>query len=185
MKMKKFFSLAAVALAVFGMVSCAQNDNPIVVEEPTEPAGPVYSIDYSTADAYPFFRMGEPEGSSFDVVDGALVIKNDVEQANMWDVQPFIADFITVTEGNNYVIRITYKSTVAGDAWLNFGTWDASMAKYGFPIAQSDEFTTVDIEFPNATFAAEGNAHVLLQVGKLVGTITIQKVEVFESAPAA
>lgn len=182
MKMKKFFSLAAVVFAVLGMVSCAQNDNPFVVEKP---AGPVYSIDYSTVDAYPFYRMAEPEGSSFDVIDGTLVIKNDVEQANMWDVQPFIADFITVTEGNNYVVRITYKSTVAGDAWLNFGTWDASMPKYGFPIVQSDEYTTVDVDFPSATFAAEGNAHVLLQVGKLVGTITIQKVEVFESAPAA
>jgi hypothetical protein len=185
MKMKKFFSLAAVAVAVFGMSSCAKLDNPIVVDEPAEPAGPVYTMDYTTADAYPFYRMAEPEGTSFNVNGGALVVQNTVEQANMWDLQPFIADFITVTEGNNYVVRITYKSTVAGDAWLNFGTWSASMAKYGFPIAQSDEFTTVDIEFPNATFAAEGNAHVLLQVGKLVGTITIQKVEVFESAPAA
>ena len=183
--MKKFFSLAAVAVAVFGMSSCAKLDNPIVVDEPAEPAGPVYTMDYTTADAYPFYRMAEPEGTSFNVNGGALVVQNTVEQANMWDLQPFIADFITVTEGNNYVVRITYKSTVAGDAWLNFGTWSASMAKYGFPIAQSDEFTTVDIEFPNATFAAEGNAHVLLQVGKLVGTITIQKVEVFESAPAA
>ena len=60
-----------------------------------------------------------------------------------------------------------------------------SPPKYGFPIVQSDEYTTVDVDFPSATFAAEGNAHVLLQVGKLVGTITIQKVEVFESAPAA
>ena len=185
MKMKKFFSLAAVALAVFGMASCAKLDNPIVVDEPAEPAGPVYTMDYTTADAYPFYRMAEPEGTSFNVNGGALVVQNTVEQANMWDLQPFIADFITVTEGNNYVVRITYKSTVAGDAWLNFGTWSASMAKYGFPIVQSDEFTTVDIEFPNATFEAEGNAHVLLQVGKLVGTITIQKVEVFESAPAA
>ena len=185
MKMKKFFSLAAVAVAVFGMASCAKLDNPIVVDEPAEPAGPVYTMDYTTADAYPFYRMAEPEGTSFNVNGGALVVQNTVEQANMWDLQPFIADFITVTEGNNYVVRITYKSTVAGDAWLNFGTWSASMAKYGFPIVQSDEFTTVDIEFPNATFAAEGNAHVLLQVGKLVGTITIQKVEVFESAPAA
>ena len=185
MKMKKFFSLAAVAVAVFGMSSCAKLDNPIVVDEPAEPAGPVYTMDYTTADAYPFYRMAEPEGTSFNVNGGALVVQNTVEQANMWDLQPFIADFITVTEGNNYVVRITYKSTVAGDAWLNFGTWSASMAKYGFPIVQSDEFTTVDIEFPNATFAAEGNAHVLLQVGKLVGTITIQKVEVFESAPAA
>ena len=183
--MPNIFSLAAVAVAVFGMSSCAKLDNPIVVDEPAEPAGPVYTMDYTTADAYPFYRMAEPEGTSFNVNGGALVVQNTVEQANMWDLQPFIADFITVTEGNNYVVRITYKSTVAGDAWLNFGTWSASMAKYGFPIAQSDEFTTVDIEFPNATFAAEGNAHVLLQVGKLVGTITIQKVEVFESAPAA
>ena len=182
MKMKKFISLAAVVFAVLGMVSCAQNDNPFVVEKP---AGPVYSIDYSTVDAYPFFRMAEPEGTSFNVNGGALVVQNTVEQANMWDLQPFIADFITVTEGNNYVVRITYKSTVAGDAWLNFGTWSANMPKYGFPIVQSDEYTTVDVDFPSATFAAEGDAHVLLQVGKLVGTITIQKVEVFESAPAA
>lgn len=78
MKMKKFISLAAVVFAVLGMVSCAQNDNPFVVEKP---AGPVYSIDYSTVDAYPFYRMAEPEGSSFDVIDGALVIKNDVERS--------------------------------------------------------------------------------------------------------
>ena len=185
MKMKKYFSLAAVVLAVFGMVSCAQNDNPVLPEEPEPSEQVVYSFDYSTVDAYPFFRLGTGEGSSYDVKDGTLVIQNDVEQANMWDVQPFIADFITVTEGNNYVVRITYKSTVAGNAWLNFGTWDASMPKYGFPIAQSDEYTTVDIEFPNATFSADKNAHVLFQSGKLVGTITIQKVEVFESAPAA
>ncbi len=185
MKMKKFFSLAAVVLAVFGMVSCAQNDNPFVVEEPEPTEQAAYVMDYTTADAYPFYRMAEPEGSSFDVINGALVIQNDIEQANMWDVQPFIADFITVTEGNNYVVRITYKSTVAGDAWLNFGTWSGSMPKYGFPIEKTDAFTTVDIEFPNATFAASGNAHVLFQMGKLVGTVIIQKVEVFESAPEA
>ena len=97
-----------------------------------------------------------------------------------------IADFITVTQGNNYVVRITYKSTVAGNAWLNFGTWnDGNMPKYGFPIEKTDAYTTVDIEFPNATFTAAGNAHVLFQSGKLIGTITIQKVEVFESAPEA
>ena len=186
MKMKKFFSLAAVAVAVFGMSSCAKLDNPIVVDEPAEPAGPVYTMDYTTADAYPFYRMAEPEGTSFNVNGGALVVQNTVEQANMWDLQPFIADFITVTEGNNYVVRITYKSTVAGNAWLNFGTWNnGNMPKYGFPIEKTDAYTTVDIEFPNATFSADKNAHVLFQSGKLVGTITIQKVEVFESAPAA
>ena len=183
MKMKKYFSLAAVVLAVFGMVSCAQNDNPVL---PEEPVAPVYSIDFSTVKAYPFYRLGTGEGSSYDVKDGTLVIQNDVEQANMWDVQPFIADFITVTEGNNYVVRITYKSTVAGNAWLNFGTWNnGNMPKYGFPIEKTDAYTTVDIEFPNATFSAEGDAHVLFQSGKLIGTITIQKVEVFESAPEA
>lgn len=179
--MKKLFSFAALMmLALAGLTSCGNIDDSVYPERPV----PICSVDYTTVDAYPYYRMAEPEGSSFDVINKALVIKNDVEQPNNWDLQPFILDFISVKEGYDYTVRITYKSTVAGAAWLNFGTWSGNMACYYLPLEQTDKYKTVEYKFEKATFAADGNAHVLFQMGKLIGTVTIQKVEVFEAAPA-
>ena len=70
-------------------------------------------------------------------------------------------------------------STVAGKANLNFGTWSGANNQE-FEFAASEDFKQYDIEFPSSTVSGENNVHVLFQMGKVVGTVKIKKVEVFE-----
>ena len=196
MKQKKFyFSFAAsLMLALTGLTSCTLDDNPII--EPDEPEyvepefepgdDAAYFINYSKmeADEYPYYRMGEPEGSSFNVVNKTLVITNEKEQANNWDLQPFIIDWFNIKQGGDYTVRITYNSTAAGTAWLSFGTWGANLANYNVPIEETADYKTLEVKFENVSISTSGNdAHVLFQMGKLVGTVKIKMVEIIEVAP--
>ena len=196
MKQKKFyFSFAAsLMLALTGLTSCTLDDNPII--EPDEPEyvepefepgdDAAYFINYSKmeADEYPYYRMGEPEGSSFNVVNKTLVITNEKEQANNWDLQPFIIDWFNIKQGGDYTVRITYNSTAAGTAWLSFGTWGANLANYTGPIEETADYKTLEVKFENVSISTSGNdAHVLFQMGKLVGTVKIKMVEIIEVAP--
>ena len=195
MKQKKFLSFAtAMMVAAASFVSCTMDDNPAI--EPDEPevvpepvfepsADAVHFMNYSKDCAeYPYYRMGEPDGSSFDVVNNTLVIINEKEQGNMWDLQPFILDWFNIQQGADYTVRITYNSTVAGAAWLAFGTWSGSLANYNVPIEATDEYTTVDVKFEKVNIStANKDAHVLFQMGKLVGTVKIKMVELFEVLP--
>ena len=150
---------------------------------PNPQGEPTYVKDYSTETEYPYYRMGEPEGSSFNVIDGALVIANTQEQANNWDLQPFVIDWLNLKEGYNYTVRLTMASTTDGNANLNFGTWSGAMNQ-SFDFTASDEFKQYEIQFPASTVASENSdVHLLFQMGKVIGTVKIQKVEVFESAP--
>ena len=196
MKQKKFyFSFAAsLMLALTGLTSCTLDDNPII--EPDEPEyvepefepgdDAAYFINYSKmeADEYPYYRMGEPEGSSFNVVNKTLVITNEKEQANNWDLQPFIIDWFNIKQGGDYTVRITYNSTAAGTAWLSFGTWGANLANYNVPIEETADYKTLEVKFENVSISTSGNdAHVLFQMGKLVGTVKIKMVEIIEVRP--
>ena len=196
MKQKKFyFSFAAsLMLALTGLTSCTLDDNPII--EPDEPEyvepefepgdDAAYFINYSKmeADEYPYYRMGEPEGSSFNVVNKTLVITNEKEQANNWDLQPFIIDWFNIKQGGDYTVRITYNSTAAGTAWLSFGTWGANLANYNVPIEETADYKTLEVKFENVSISTSGSdAHVLFQMGKIVGTVKIKMVEIIEVAP--
>ena len=90
-----------------------------------------WTYDYSTYESYPWYRMGQPEGASFDLAKGAIQIDNNSDAGNPWDLQPFIADQFTMVSGNSYKVDITYTSTGTGDVNFTMGTWGASVAKYG------------------------------------------------------
>jgi hypothetical protein len=90
-----------------------------------------WTYDYSTYESYPWYRMGQPEGSSFDLAKGAIQIDNNSDAGNPWDLQPFIADQFTMVSGNSYKVDITYTSTGTGDVNFTMGTWGKSVAKYG------------------------------------------------------
>lgn len=160
------------------------DDITVYVEKTEEPT---WVIDYAdpkgqdgnSVTGYPYYRMGAPEGSSYDVENGVLVIKNEKEQANNWDLQPFIIDWLTIKEGSGYKVRITMASTVAGKANLSFGTWSGANNQ-DFDFTASEDFKQYDIEFPSSTVSGENNVHILFQMGKVVGTVKIKKVEVFE-----
>ena len=143
----------------------------------------IYTIDYSTQTSYPFYRMGTPEGSSFDVINGLLVIENTSADGNAWDLQPFIADGITLKQGLDYRVKIDYKTTAAGNINIGFGSWSNSVGKYGVPITVADDFQTLDILFEKLTFGSTGDNHILWQCRSVVGTMSIKKVEVIEIAP--
>ena len=148
-----------------------------------EPVVPIHTIDFTTQTSYPYYNMGAPEGSSFDVIDGALVIENTVEQTNPWDLQPFICDWFSLKAGYDYVVRITMKASADGSAQLNMGTWSAAMYQQ-LAFTASEEYKTYDVAFPNSTVESSGNdVHVLFQGGKYIGKVEIAKVEIFEYAP--
>lgn len=170
--MKKFtkFFLTLLLLCVAGVANAGEQKT-------------IFTIDYSTVDAYPYYRMGTPGGSSFDVIDGVLVIQNDSTTGNVWDLQPFIADGFTVQEGYSYLVKIDYKTTTAGGINIAFGNWSASMAKYNVGITVADDFQTLELLFDNATFGSEGDNHILWQCRSIEGTMYIQKVEVIEIEP--
>lgn len=160
------------------------DDITVYVEKTEEPtwvidyANPI-GADGNPVEGYPYYRMAEPDGSSFNVENGLLVINNTKEQANNWDLQPFIIDWLTIKEGSGYKVRITMASSVAGKANLSFGTWSAANNQE-FEFTASEDFKQYDIEFPSSTVSGENNVHILFQMGKVVGTVKIKKVEVFE-----
>ena len=148
-----------------------------------EPVVPIHTIDFTTQTSYPYYNMGAPEGSSFDVIDGALVIENTAERTNPWDLQPFICDWFSLKAGYDYVVRITMKASADGSTQLNMGTWSAAMYQQ-LAFTASEEYKTYDVAFPNSTVESSGNdVHVLFQGGKYIGKVEIAKVEIFEYAP--
>lgn len=153
------------------------DDVTVYVEQGEEP---FFAKDWTTETSYPYYRMGEPDGSKYDFADGAMFITNEKEQANNWDLQPFIMDWFNLTEGKVYKVRLTMSASAAGKATLNMGTWSAAMP-VEFEFAASNDFKQYEIEFPASTVNTTGNdAHILFQAGKYIGTVKIQKVELFE-----
>ena len=157
--------------------------------EPAEPAAPkrgtlITSIDYSTQTSYPYYRMGAPEGSSYDVIDGKLVINNTASHG-YWEMQPFILDGVPTKKSTDYVVRIKMNTSNAGNVHIAFGTWNYGSMDYTLNFA--NDYAYYDIPFNNSTVSSdnEGNeaVHVLFQCGSFVGMVGIDKVEVYELAP--
>lgn len=165
------------------------DDITVYVEQGEEP---FFTKDWTTETAYPYWWMGDGGGQNPDkpyfcnktatveVVDGACVIANTVDQGSDSALQPYIMDWFNLTEGKNYKVRITMAASAAGKVNLKMGTWGASMDA-SFEFAASDDFKKYDIEFPTSTCNTTGSdAHILFQGGKFVGTVKIKKIELFE-----
>jgi hypothetical protein len=147
----------------------------------------VFSLDFSEVDSYDFWYQ-EPDGSSITLEDGLLVITNDVEQANFWDLQFDIAEGFRAAAGLDYKITVEYKSTVGGGVWIGMGTGKGygnadRVTNYGASISESDDFKTLtwNVSYPNTS----DDNYVIMQCGGRIGTISIKKVEVIEITPDA
>jgi hypothetical protein len=138
----------------------------------------LYSVDFSTATEYGFWNQ-LAEGCTAEIKDGKLVIDNTVEGKDPWSSQLFIADGFAMTEGANYIIKITMSASAEGNAQLGIGTWDKT--DY-VQLAFGTEEKTYEVPV-TSTVEGEG-AHILWQGAKFVGTVSIAKVEIVE-APAA
>ena len=138
-----------------------------------------YTMDFSTATEYTFWSQLAEGHCTATVEDGKLVIDNTVEEANLWDSQLFIADGFAVTEGANYIIKITMSASAEGSAQLGIGTWDKTdYAQFTF----GTEEKTYEIPV-TSTVTGEG-AHILWQGAKYIGTVKISKVEIIETVAA-
>lgn len=143
----------------------------------------VHECDYTGKTSYPWYRMGTPEGSSYDVENGLLVIKNTVEQEYNYSLQPFVDDNIPTIFGYNYIVRFTLKCTAAGSLTCNMGTWSAGKSA-NFDVTATENFITKEVSLYDFPVSAT-NVHVLLQGGKFIGTIYLKKVEVIQIEPVA
>ena len=172
-----FVNEEAKEYVAYKVVLCAP-----VAEEP-EIGTVIHTIDFTTQESYPYYVMTAPAGSSFDVIDGALVIENTVEQANFWDLQPFVCDWFSLKAGYDYIVRITMKADTDGSATIGMGTWSASMSKQ-LEFTAGTEYQKYNVEFPASTVeSANNDVHVLFQAGKYIGKVEIAKVEIIEIVP--
>ena len=148
----------------------------------------VFSMDYSTQSTYPFWGAA-PDGSSFELADGMLVIKNTKKQTYAWDLQIDLAEGFRAAAGLDYKVNIVYKTTADGDINLGMGTltgdiqYEDRVNWYGAPVKAKDEFQTFEWSFTYTNTNAAN--HVIWQCGNLIATVYIKSIEVIEITPDA
>jgi hypothetical protein len=149
-----------------------------------DPGKKIYEIDWTSEASYSMwnggFTTGEPptpvDGKSIGIVSSALQIENAAVVEHNWDLQYFVGDDCPIKNGANYVVRIGIKGSVAGSLTCVLGSWsDNKYTTLNFTTSATD----VDVTLKDLP-ATVANAHVMLQSGSYVGTLTITKVQVFE-----
>ena len=149
-----------------------------------DPGKKIYEKDWTSADSYDMwnqgFTTGEPpvavEGKSIGIVSSALQVVNGAETTENYNLQYFVGDGVPIKKGANYVVRIGIKGSEAGSLTCVLGGWsDTRNTSLAFTTTASD----VDVTLKDMPVTL-ADAHVMLQSGKYVGTLTITKVQVFE-----
>ncbi len=153
-----------------------QGEEPIAAVDFSAPKGQ----DGSAVTGYPYFKMGTPDGTSYDVVNGELVIENTKEQDATYSLQPFIIDWFSVKSGATYTIRLLMKSSAEGNVNLRMGTWSAG-DDINLALTKDNDYKTYEVKSTASFESANNDVHVLFQGGKFVGKVNIKKVEVFEN----
>ena len=145
----------------------------------------IYEKDFTSDATYPFYFNQPPTGATATISGDMLVLTNQTVQTNNWDVQPEIGSLTSaITQGNTYRVVMQYKTTVAGSVTFALGSqqdWNNADWREQ-TITISDEFQTCEAYFDDYPYSI-AESHILLQFGKLAGTITIKKVEVYELYP--
>lgn len=151
----------------FGIVGGAKAD---------EPGKKIYEKDWTAAGSYSMFNEGFTTGKSIGIVSSDLQVVNDAA-VNNWNLQYFVGDGFPIKKGANYVVRIGIEGSSDGNLTCVLGGWDGKdrNTSLAFTTTQQD----VDVTIKDLPASVAG-AHVLLQSGAYVGTLTITKVQVFE-----
>ena len=173
--MKRLSTFLCTLALLFGVVGVANAQNP---------GKKVYEKDWTSADSYDMWNEGfttkdvppvAVEGKSIGIVSSALQVDNGAAVDN-WKLQYFVGNGCPVKKGANYVVRIGIKGSEAGSLTCVLGGWsDNRNTSLAFTTTASDVDVTLK-DMPGTV----ADAHVMLQSGAYVGTITITKVQVFE-----
>ena len=132
--MKQFFSLAAVAVAVFGMSSCAKLDNPIVVDEPSFPKGDFELVqevtDLNEIGSTPFVIVNVAELKAFYGPDAQNLAFGDIAEA-LKKTNANIA-FKAEAFNDNYLLRAITPAGVEYSIWGSPGYLNAQALETGW-----------------------------------------------------
>ncbi len=173
--MKRFSTILCVLVLLFGVVGVANAQ---------DPGKKVYEKDWTSAGSYDMwnqgFTTGEPpvavEGKSIGIVGSALQVVNG-DAVDNWTLQYIIGDGFPIKKGANYVVRIGINGSSSGNLTCVLGGWDGKDRNTSLAFTTTQQNVDVTIKDLPVSVAS---AHVLLQSGAYVGTLTITNVQVFE-----
>ena len=141
-------------------------------------------VSYEGLEESPNLRFADFEetGATLEMVADGVAITNPRQQDQAWTPQALITDdCLTLENGHKYIVRLTLKVPSDGTYQVQLGSWSTGVwAQYAVSVTASDEWQVVDVEFPNFDGSVEGDGHVVIQNGWVVGTTIIKKVEVIE-----
>ena len=173
--MKRLSTFLCTLALLFGVVGVANAQ---------DPGKKVYEKDWTSAGSYDMwnqgFTTGEPpvavDGKSIGIVSSALQVVNG-GVVNNWELQYFIGDGFPIKKGANYVVRIGIEGSSSGNLTCVLGGWDGKDRNTSLAFTTTQQNVDVTIKDLPASVAS---AHVMLQSGAYVGTLTITNVQVFE-----
>ena len=131
-----------------------------------------YSYDYTGKTSFPWYHDAG-WGTTPTVGDDKLEAENDSELGDPSNYMFFVADGIYTEEGKEYIVRATVKGS--GTIKCNMGTWGPSVTE---DLALSTDYQAVDVKFSGLPTASAN--HIVFQIGKYVGTVSLKKIEVLE-----
>lgn len=142
-----------------------------------DPGKKVYEKDWTSAGSYDMWNEGfTPDGKSIGIVSSALQVVNGAA-VNNWELQYIIGDGFPIKKGANYVVRIGIKGSSSGNLTCVLGGWEGKDRNTSLAFTTTSQ--NVDVTIKDLP-ASDANAHVMLQSGAFVGTLTITNVQVFE-----
>jgi hypothetical protein len=136
--------------------------------------------DWTGVKEFAYWFLSEGTDATLKMVADGIAITNPHKQDQIWTPQTAITDDCLTLKGNhNYIVRLTLKVPSNGTYQIQLGNW-STKSQYEVPVTASDDWQVIDVAFPNFDGSVEGDGHVLLQNGWVVGTTVVKKVEVLE-----
>jgi hypothetical protein len=133
----------------------------------------------------PIWEFEKPDWDYEGTAEG-LALTNVTLKGESWASQVTVIKDFDLELNHNYIVRLTLKAPSDGTYTVRMGNWGASFL-YDLPVAGSDDWQVIDIQFPDFGGDVEyetGNltesCFVMLQFGCVVGTTVVKKVEVYE-----
>ena len=166
--MKKLFTLVAMALMAVG--ANAQTK--------------IAEVDFTTAEAFDGWTQfgDEQTDGKVELTADGLAITVGIQTGQLWQPQIMVIPdgSFNLAEDGDYKVIVNAKFPAAGTLQINMGSWSAN-DQGQFPVEASDDFQTIECEFPGWAVDAEG-AHLLFQCGDFKGTTIVKSIEVYDMA---
>ena len=165
--MKK--SLMLIAMALMAVSANAQTIAPTLVSE----------IDWTQrSDYYSDLLYSSNCTVTVTKEEGLIIESNPPSGADYWDSQvPVIGHIPSLTEGGNYVVKITIDSSVSGEGCFDLSNGNDVTKRCEIGIMKGiKEYTIVFQDYTKSCT----DAILFFQCGKLPGRFVVKKVQIFD-----